>query len=365
MRVLRVSAGLDPVHGGPPVSTATSCLAALAVGVETVVAAVQEPGGAELVARLEAAGAECFSFPLARRAPALAWRWSVSPALAAWVRRHAREFDVLHAHGAWTYTTLTTLLAGLRTGRPVVLSPHESLTDFDLGTSGRADAFAKRTLRAWYRRSFAVLVFASELERDASHGSRRRAAVIPHALELPSAPAPSSSSGTLRVGFLGRFDPKKNLDVVLQALPPGAVLHIAGEGTPEASAAAVDQARAAGVDDRTTWHGFVRGRDKESFFAGIDVLAMPSEFEGFGLAAAEALAAGVPVVVSRNTGIAPIVERHGCGTVIAPTVGELGRALADPALPGKRAAARRAAEAELALEAHGARLRELYEEVAR
>lgn len=363
MRVLRVSAGLDPAHGGPPVSTVTSCLAALAVGVETVVAAVYEPEGAELVARLEAGGAEVVSFPLARHAPGLAWRWSVSPALSAWVRRHAGGFDVLHAHGAWTYTTLTTLLAGLRAGRPVVLSPHESLTDFDLGTSGPADALLKKAVRSWYRRSFAALVFASELEREASHGSKRRAAVIPHALELPSAPAASTSNGTLRVGFLGRFDPKKNLDVVLEALPSGAVLHIAGDGTPEARAAAVDWARAAGVEDRTTWHGFVRGHDKESFFAGIDVLAMPSEFEGFGLAAAEALAAGVPVVVSRNTGIAPIVERHGCGAVVAPTVAELGRALADPALPSKGAAARRAAEAELALEAHGARLRKLYEEV--
>ena len=60
--------------------------------------------------------------------------------------------------------------------------------------------------------------------------------------------------------------------------------------------------------------------------AGLDVLAMPSEYESFGLSAAEAMLHGVPVLVSERTGIAEVIARHGGGRITRPdtTVGRGG-----------------------------------------
>jgi len=169
---------------------------------------------------------------------------------------------------------------------------------------------------------------------------------------------------TLRIGFIGRFDSKKNLDLLVQALPPNAQLHIAGAGTNEVRSTAITLAQTREVADRVIWYGFVCGERKERFFSQIDVLVMPSEFEAFGVAAAEAMARRLPVVVSRTSGLASLVMDYECGIVVEPTVEALHRALAKPNLLEKGNAARTAVERELRVERHGERLRELYAAVA-
>jgi glycosyltransferase involved in cell wall biosynthesis len=366
VKVLRISPGFDPVRGGPSVSTVLSCLAAAQAGIETVVVTTREPRAADATARLTAGDVCVLSFPLIRRPTRPASRWSISISLSNWLFRHAREFDVLHTHGAWTQITVAALLAGKVARKPVILTPNESLTDFDLAKKKGVAFLWKLLLREWYKRECDAIVFASELERDASHGSRRCAAVIPHAVELPHPRQKNRSNpARLRIGFIGRFDPKKNLDVLIQALPLDAQLHIAGDGKSEFRSAAVSLAQRHGVADQIIWHGFVHGETKESFFSEIDVLVMPSKFEAFGVAAAEAMARALPVIVSRATGLAPLVMRHDCGIVVEASVEEIRRALADPNLMQKGGAARTAVATELNFKAHGMRLGELYALVAR
>jgi glycosyltransferase involved in cell wall biosynthesis len=66
---------------------------------------------------------------------------------------------------------------------------------------------------------------------------------------------------------------------------------------------------------------------KADFFAQLDLLVMPSHTENFGIVAAEALAHGVPVIASRGTPWAALVE-HDCGLWIDNTPEELAHAIA-------------------------------------
>ena len=312
--------------------------------------------------RLAPEGIEIVSFPLSTVARARSRRWGVSPKLAWWLMKNVGRFDVVHAHGAWTLTTLCTALAAAAHRRPAVLTSHETLTSFDLAKSGPASRAAKRLLRRFYTRTFELVVAASVLERDESGSAApARWAVLYHPVATAAhVAARPRREGMLTIGFLGRPDPKKNLDLLLQAvetLPEQARLLVAG--------VAPDYVPRAPTGGRVEWLGFVAGDAKAAFLDSIDVLAMPSSFECFGVAAAEALAAGAPVVVSDRTGLAELVTRHGCGLVVRCRADELAAALLgfleQPDLLRRCAARAEPARAELSHAAHGAALRREYE----
>lgn len=380
MKVLRLIGGLDARHGGPPVSSLQSCIAAQRAGVATTLAfpVATAPDGAtqSLMVRLGNEGVETVTFPAAegRREG-----WGMSLPFARWVHRNRCRFDLVHCHGAWQMATLVATLPPARGRPPVVLTPNESLTDFDLSqTPDPKTRWIKPGLRRYYARRVALYVMASAREaRDSTggdHAPAGRVAVIPHAVwdDRESPPPPREArapDGPIRLGYIGRLHAKKNVDVLLQALSglPGQVsLTIAGTGPEEDRLHGL--AAELGIENRIAWLGFVSGAAKEDFFAAIDLLAMPSAYEGFGMAAAEALSRGVPVVVSKETGIAEIVQRHGGGVIVRPETDALRRALGEliaaPDLPATLS--REALEATrdaLSLSHHGAALKREYAEL--
>jgi glycosyltransferase involved in cell wall biosynthesis len=364
--------GLDPCFGGAAVAPVGTALAARLAGAQNFVVfpapRAEAPWKDDVAKSFAVAGIGVAVFPLSRLFPRHSARWGISFALARWLVANTRRFDLVHAHGAWTFTTLIALLASKLTGRPAVLSTHESLTHFDLLKSGAVGRAAKRALRCLYFSAFDQVIVSSELELRDTRRRGAHIAVVPHALPESPARLPHRRAGhrDLRVGYLGRLDPKKNVDVVIEAVAdlPDLFLEIGGTG-PERLAHDL-RALAARLDltDRVAWRGFVEASAKSAFFADVDVVLMPSDYECFGVAAAEAMCASVPVVVSTNTGVASIVAKYGAGFIIEPTVAELRRALesliSDRVLLERLARGAAAAAGEFAVDRHGARLWEHY-----
>lgn len=365
VRALRVSAGFDPRHGGPAQSTLLSTLATHSAGVDVEVATINEgKASAAAIDRLRAAGIPVHAFPLSS-VPA-ADRLTISRPLAVWVWSNAGRFDVIHVHGAWTASTLAGVAAARAHRIPVVLTPHESLTAHDVGTSGHLGRIFKRRIRSLYLRSTAKIVYASQIEQQDSEGRRGGPhAIVAHPVEPVGARRLKRDvNGVVQIGFLGRFDPKKNLDVLMRALPSDAALVIAGDGPEEERRKLRAVAQEAGISERVLWLGFVDGEEKARFFERIDLLVMPSRYECFGMVAAEALAASVPVVVSPTTGIASLVRAHDCGYVVEPDATSLGAVLTSrDGLAEKARRADRVVEEELSLERHGAALAQIYRSV--
>jgi glycosyltransferase involved in cell wall biosynthesis len=144
-------------------------------------------------------------------------------------------------------------------------------------------------------------------------------------------------------------------------------LVIGGNHPPEEYEALQRHAARMDAGARVRFAGFVPSDEKAAFFASIGVLAMPSQYECFGMVAAEAMAHGTPVIVSRNSGVADVVERHGAGSVVAtdnlPALREAINRF-ERADCGERVAvgrrARAAAEAEFSFEAYGRAAVRLY-----
>jgi glycosyltransferase involved in cell wall biosynthesis len=249
------------------------------------------------------------------------------------------------------------------------LSPHESLTEFDCRKSGLFKRATKRFLRRAYFALFDLVIMASSLElRDSGDAAGRRCAVIPHAVGRIERRAPSVRELVhLRVGFLGRLDPKKNFDLLIEAIASvehDVSLVVAGDGPRDYVEGFHRLARELGIADRVTWLGFIDGNAKGDFLSSIDVLAMPSAYESFGIAAVEAMGAGVPVIVSPRVGISDVVARAGAGLVAAPERDRLAAAIRRFAVDrafldhaGERA---RSVATEFSLERHGALLKREY-----
>ena len=381
MKVLYLIGGLDPRHGGPPVAAVNSCIAAQRQGIETTLVYGFDPAHTEAIApaldRLATEGVAAIGLPYAQVLRETAESWGVCPTLPRWLMANRCRFDIVHCHGAWQASAAAALLIVASTGQPCVLTPHESLTEFDIAQSPRPVlGFVKRALQPTWLRGFDRVIVASSIEaRDSEPphiAGRVRFAVVPHAVSdertgIATPRAGSLRPGMLRVGFIGRLHPKKNVDLLLRALstlPANVTLAVAGDG-PERGWLQQLASRL-GVAARIDWLGFIDEDAKRAFFAGIDILAMPSAYECFGVAAAEAMAAGVPVIVSADTGVADIVAQREAGEIVATSVESIGALLgalaASPEkLPAWSSHGIDAARSFFSFAAHGAALKSCYE----
>ncbi|MEX2986223.1 glycosyltransferase [Streptomyces sp. C36] len=211
-------------------------------------------------------------------------------------------------------------------------------------------------------------------EADAAEFRRRRlpnAAVMPNPLPFtPLAPAPLD---TRRVGAVGRLDPVKRLDRLIDAFATacaghdGWELHLFGDGPlePELRARAVRR----GIGDRVRFRGSVR--DMAAAYRELSVLALTSEREGRPMALAEASAAGVPCVgFDLSGGVRELVAHGRTGTLVphgdtAAFAVALEELMADGALRERYGRAARAHVAPLALPAVLDRWEALFEEIDR
>jgi glycosyltransferase involved in cell wall biosynthesis len=219
------------------------------------------------------------------------------------------------------------------------------------------------------------VVAASALEQRDSDLNNRQGRVIQHPVPHHAAPAvetPRCASSSRRIGFLGRLHPKKRIGDLIDAftgLYGDATLVIGGNQPLEEFARLRDRVAVDGLGARVCLLGFIAPDDRSAFFTSVDVLVMPSTYECFGMVAAEALSAGVPVIVTEQTGIAEVVRHHDAGVVVP--VGDpdairaaIERILADPdALTIMRDNARRAARIRLSFGAYADAIRTVYDEV--
>jgi glycosyltransferase involved in cell wall biosynthesis len=140
--------------------------------------------------------------------------------------------------------------------------------------------------------------------------------VIPNAVE-PTDFAGIHPPGKNRVGFIGRLDPIKRIGDLIAAmaeLPSDYTLHIFGEGAERENLQSLIQKM--NLNDRVALHGPIP-RASEAL-ATIDVLALPSAAEGFGLVLIEAMAAGIPVVATDVPGIRDVIENGQTGLLVPP-----------------------------------------------
>jgi glycosyltransferase involved in cell wall biosynthesis len=304
MRVCHIVPSLEVRHGGPSKSVRALANAEATLGEQVELAATLEAGHAMAPGQDEAATIRTF--------PRVTPRWlSRSPGL----RRHllATPCDLVHNHALWLLPLRYAHEAAARHAAPLVISPRGMLS----GWAYRHRRSRKR-LAEWLVHPGALTGAAgwhatSPEERDDIHalGYKQPICVSPNGVPLPDAPAllaarqtwhdlcPAARTRPVAV-FYSRFHRKKRvrelIDLWLSA-PRGDWLLLVAGVTEDFSAAGLSADYAA-ASDRVA---IVDGAGRPAPYAAASLFLLPSHSENFGLVIAEALAAGVPALVTDTT----------------------------------------------------------------
>ena len=233
-------------------------------------------------------------------------RFGFSPRLRAQLAQAALGADIVHNHSLWSYPNMAAGLA-CPPGKTLVTSPRGTL------------AAAARQRSRWKKQLFAPLqrpaieraaclhaTSTMELQDIRAAGLRQPVIVLPNGIDVPPLdPIDQPLSERRRLLFLGRIHPIKGIEMLLQAWQalqaehPDWELVIAGKG----EAAYVEALQQMAKDlhlQRVEFPGAIYGDAKHALFRSAQIFVLPTHTENFGMAVAEALARGVPVLTTRG-----------------------------------------------------------------
>jgi glycosyltransferase involved in cell wall biosynthesis len=362
LRILHVVPSLSPRVGGPSKAAREMCEALSRHGLDVTLFTTDL---AVPVQRRWVTAPERLAVPLKRGRVeagvdvwhfAVTWPWAYaySRDLYRELARRIRDFDLVHIHSIYLFPTWAASRLARANGIPYLVRPHGTLDPVLQRRRRLRKAVYKQVVGQRTLQRAAGIHYTSPQERDQAQalGYDAPAFVVPLGLDATEfATLPDRGSFQRRhpqlrdqrlVVFMGRITPKKGLDLLIDAFSlavrnsPDITLVIAGpddEGYGKTVRRLVVEA---GLRARTFFVGMVSGHEKLELLASADVWVLPSYGENFAFAAVEALACGVPVVITNRVNIHSQVTAANAGLVTECDAGQLceaiRRILTDPEL---------------------------------
>lgn len=353
MKVLHIIASVDRRSGGPVEGIFASASVWLEHGHVRHVLTLDPPEAACVVESPVPTVALGLSGALWRRIPFA--RYAFTPKLTRWLQNHATEYDAIIINGLWNYASVGAWRALRRLQAPYFVFTHGMLDPW-FNSAYPFKTFHKRLYWRLFEhrvlRDAQGVLFTTEEERCLASSSfspyRAREFVVGYGTSDPGgepqvqrdafAAAARGLEGRRFLLFLGRIHEKKGVDLLFQAFAhhassfPEIDLAIAGPDLSNKVLALKKQVAALGLNDRVYWLGMVTGDAKWGAFRAADAFVLPSHQENFGVAVAEALAMGKPVLITNKVNIWREVMAAGAGIVVDDdrdgVVDGLGRLLA-------------------------------------
>ncbi len=227
---------------------------------------------------------------------------------------------VVHLHSTYAGLALRPLLKADEPARPAMVYCAHGWS-FDRETSLLSQRFAmtlERLLAPWCEAIICISQHEMRIAREAgipaeklvhiANGVPREAPPIAEkAIEWPA--------NAQRVLFVGRFDRQKGVDILLEAL---ARLQVSTSLPGWSATRCWVSGQELSIPANVRKSGWLSPSELAAYYASADVLVVPSRWEGFGLIAAEAMRAGLPVIAARVGGLPEVVEHEVTGLVVEP-----------------------------------------------
>jgi glycosyltransferase involved in cell wall biosynthesis len=308
--------------------------------------------------------------------------YKVSFPMAFWLWRSIRRFDLIHIHALFSFTSVAAALIARIKKVPYIIRPLGVLNQYGIKQRRRwIKAISFHFIEKPILMNAAAVHFTSEQEAQeaAILIAGIKSEIIPLGIDLkPFAKGIaedfrkrySIASNKKIILFLSRIDPKKGLDILLPAFAaikphhPEALLVIAGDGEKSYVENLRKITASLSIGEQILWAGFLTGQDKLDALAAAHCFILPSQSENFGIAAAEALASGLPVIIGKGVAIAKEIATHQAGFVVESHTGQdyaqaMRKALTEDLTPYQKAAVLLAQE-RFSIETMGASLKKMY-----
>jgi glycosyltransferase involved in cell wall biosynthesis len=336
-RILHCIPTVDPRCGGPIEGLKQLSLVNARRGHQVEVLSLDSP---------TAPWVKDFPFPCHALGPTRFWNYGYSPRWAPWLQANAHRYDAVIINGIWQYHAFGTWRALRGTSTPYFVFTH-----------GMLDPWFKRTyplkhLKKWlfwpwgeYRvlRDAAAVMFTCEDERRLARQSFWLYKCDEYVVNYGTSAPPSDSArqhaafdaqfphlaGKRQLLFLGRVHEKKGADLLFKAFAahkhrntPGlrdVQIVMAGPADDAYGQQMRALVQALGIADQVTWVGMLKGDVKWGAFRHADAFILPSHQENFGIAVAEALACGVPVLISNQVNIWREIKQSEAGIIDSNT----------------------------------------------
>ena len=396
MNILHVNSSFEPRNGGPYQATRGMCKALVMRGHQVTLYTTNIVGQGSVLPFHNRT--QTLDMPTSQPVPLdgyevwyspVRWpsRWCFSPSLAQALARTVANYDIVHIHSLYLFPTQAAAYFCRKQGVPYIVRPHGTLNP----------AFRRRRKVAKWLYDFAFqrrdldsaaaihYTASEEMALAASVGIRSPGFVISLAVDIADLDT-GRTQGAFRaeylngwngslVLFLGRINFIKGLDLLIPAFAEvcrrreDVRLAIIGYDNPPSYGAQVRRwVSEAGIGDRVVFTGPLFGEDKKAALADADLWVLPSYSENFGIAVVEAMACGLPVIISNKVNLHSDVARAGAGIVIDCDAGQLADAmlqLLDSPVERRRMGENggRLTRRSFSLEALGLRLEQAYQEI--
>ncbi|MGC4118193.1 MAG: glycosyltransferase [Myxococcales bacterium] len=261
-------------------------------------------------------------------------RYFFSPGLLEFLYRNVKRYDAVHIQGMLTFPPLAASRVCARARVPYLLAPRGSLDPWALGQKALKKTLYLRLLEDRTILRAARLHFTADAERLGIPPRYRnvQTCVVPNCVDIAKPTVgPKAAARGNEVLFLGRIHKMKGFDVLMPAIAQASKrvkdlsLTIAGPDEDGYAAEVHMSARRLGIEQMVRFVGLVGEKERSTLLERAALLVLPSYRENFGMVVAEAMSAGVPVIVSNNVNIAQEIAEAGAGRVVPMD----SRALAD------------------------------------
>jgi glycosyltransferase involved in cell wall biosynthesis len=326
LRIHQVISSVLEKYGGPSVTVTTLCRELALLGHEVT---LHTYAPAPL---LIPEGYVLRTYHCSRVVP----RIGLSVDMARGLRAAAHNGDIMHMHGLWMLSSVLPAWAIRGTACQLVASPRGMLDPWALGQHPWPKRLMWTTCQGPAVRTAGLVHATAETEIEAVRalGITSPVALIPNGVVMPSDAETAHFAAQPRtLLFLSRLHPKKGVDRLLRAWAqvqadfPAWELRIVGPDSDGYAATLAALARALDAQ-RVAFHGPAFGDAKTAHFQTAQLFVLPTHSENFGLVVAEALAHGIPAIVSRGAPWQGLIDQN-CGYWIDNSVPAIAACLTD------------------------------------